>query len=413
MSLITPLSHAQYAAVVVDADNGKVLHEVSATQPWFPASLTKVMTLYLTFQALKAGLLNLDDVLPVSDYAAQQPNSKLGLLAGEKLTVKEAIVAVISRSANDAAVVLAEKIGGTEAKFAGKMTEMAHKLNMNTSTFFNATGLPHSRQITSSKDMALLAKHVRNDFKDFFPLFSTPNINFKGKTLPNINSFLNAYPGAEGMKTGFTCASGYNLMAAAHRHGRHLIGIVMGAATREQRNQLMTQILDKGFASNVHDSIFSSLEDMQTQNPGSPSYQLPAETCRYDDYSGFSKQNAAIPHIPKNVAYADSITLASNQTTGHLNHIENWTVILGAFNEQQEAQEFTQTIKDQLGNLANIGHPITIQHQTDDMNLWHALWTGMSSETEASEMCKHLWETDIECSVLSPEVINSPQAPWR
>lgn len=403
------ISHAEHTAVVIDADNGQVLHDVAATQPWFPASLTKVMTLYLTFSALKSGLLNLEDPLQVSSYAAQQPNSKLGLEAGEILTVKDAILAVISRSANDAAVALAERLGGTEAKFAAKMTAMARSLKMNTSTFFNATGLPHSRQITTSKDMALLASRIRHDFKVYFPLFSTPGINYKGRTLPNINSFLYAYSGAEGMKTGFTCASGYNLMAAANRRGRHLIGVVMGATTREERNQLMTAILDKGFASNKHDVPFDTLEQMQAA-PGAPGYQLPAETCRYDDYSGFAKRSKDIPHIPKYIAGRMSTTLP---TGDNHEHISNWTVVLGAFNERLEAENFNRTISNQLDKMPKPGYPVVLQHQTDDMFLWHALWTGLSNETEASNLCKYLWESDIECSVLSPEVIASSDAPWR
>lgn len=408
------IGHADYTAIVIDADNGKVLHETAATKPWFPASLTKVMTLYLTFDALKKGLLNLQDNLQVSSHAAHQPNSKLGLQAGEVLTVKDAILAVISRSANDAAVVLAEKLAGTEAKFANNMTTMARRLNMHSSTFFNATGLPHSGQISSSRDMAILASHVRHDFKDYFPFFSTPGIQYNGHVLPNINSFLNAYPGAEGMKTGFTCASGYNLMAAAHRNGRHLIGIVMGAYNRVDRNRLMTDILDKGFASTHSDVLFDSLDQMAADPFDSPHFQLPAATCHYDDYSGFAKRGKEIPHVPKAIANRFTAPAAKDPAIlEDLHKIKNWTVVLGAFNQRQEAEELNQTIKGIIGQLSDQSYPIVIQHQTDGLYLWHALWTGLSTAKDASKMCKNLWENDIECSVLPPEVIVSAEEPWR
>ena len=162
--LVPASSYGRHAAIMIDADNGSVLHEVNATHSWYPASLTKVMTLYMAFDALKAGQIHLYDTLRASYHASRQPNSKLGLRQGETLTVEDAILAVITRSANDAAVVLAEHLGGTEESFAVKMTTKAHTLGMYDTHFMNATGLPHQWQVTTSRDLAILAWKIHAKF---------------------------------------------------------------------------------------------------------------------------------------------------------------------------------------------------------------------------------------------------------
>lgn len=414
---------AQYAAIVIDADSGKVLQQVSATHRWFPASLTKVMTLYLTFAALKAGQLSLYDMAPVSSYAESQPNSKLGLQAGESIMLKDAIVAVISRSANDAAVVLAERVAGTEAQFAMRMTATAQALGMRSSRFFNATGLPHPQQVSSPRDLAILASHVRQDFKQYFPLFSTESFNFKGRNLPNINSFLKSYVGAQGMKTGFTCGSGYNLIAAAQRDGKHLIGVLLGATSRGERNQLMTAMLDQGFADYDLTDAGQNLLSLKAEDYSSAPYQLPAASCRYEDYTTITRHNnettgtkyAGLTPTPPPASnfQKTSFSSATTEIPATQSTLKNWTVVLGAFNERTEAEAFNLDVRSKLDELANLGYPIVLQHETDGVNLWHALWTGLTGMNQASQVCKHLWESDIECSILPAEVIAAKDAPWR
>ena len=238
-------SYAGHAAIMIDASNGSVLHEENATHSWYPASLTKVMTLYMTFDALKAGEIQLNDILTASAHAARQPQSKLGLRQGEKLTVQDAILAVITRSANDAAVVLSEHLGGTEENFAIKMTAKGHSLGMYDSHFMNATGLPHPWQVTTSRDMALLAWKTQQNFPNYYPFFSAHTFNFKGRELHGINKFTANYPGAEGMKTGFTCGSGYNLISVANQNGKRLIGVILGGMTSPERYQLMIKMMNK------------------------------------------------------------------------------------------------------------------------------------------------------------------------
>lgn len=419
-------ANAQYAAIVIDADTGNVLHQVSATHRWFPASLTKVMTLYMTFAALKSGQLSMYDMAPVSAYAASQPTSKLGLHAGETISIQDAILAIISRSANDAAVVLAERIGGSEAQFARQMTAMARSLNMTSSSFYNATGLPNPRQVSSPRDLAILASRIRQDFKAYFPLFSTTSFYFKGRNLPNINNFLKTYAGAEGMKTGFTCGSGFNLIAAAQRDGKHLIGVLMGAMTRGERNDVMTSIMDQGFYSANQGDYLTNISSLNQIDYSSPPFQLSPTTCHYEDYSITAKRSSDGQKVSNYAAARPITTLPVYKSTTPVTQrptvaeseesvttIKNWTVVLGAFSDRNEAEEFNQDVRAKLQELSRIGYPVVMQHETDGVNLWHALWTGLNGMTQASQVCKYLWESDIECSILPAEVLASRDAPWR
>ncbi|MGZ5304857.1 MAG: D-alanyl-D-alanine carboxypeptidase family protein, partial [Bacteroidia bacterium] len=241
--LISGVSYGRHAAILIDADNGSVLHEVEATHAWYPASLTKVMTLYMIFEALKAGHIHLYDTVITSRHASLQPNSKLGLRFGEGLTVQDAILATITRSANDAAVALAEYLEGTEENFAIKMTAKAHALGMYDTHFMNATGLPHEWQVTTARDMVILAWKIQRHFPSYYPFFSRHGFNYKGRELRGINKFTASYPGAEGMKTGFTCGSGYNLISSANQNGKRLIGVILGGMTSPERYQLMINMM--------------------------------------------------------------------------------------------------------------------------------------------------------------------------
>lgn len=272
--LVSETCFARHAAIVIDADTGNVLHEIEANQPWYPASLTKVMTLYMTFEALKSGQIQLGSLLKASDHASRQPKSKLGLRRGETLTTRDAILAVITRSANDAAVVLAEAVGGTEDNFAAMMTVRARSLGMNNTRFMNATGLPNNWQLTTARDLALLAWKIHRDFPSYYQYFSAHEFYYKGQTMRGINAFTAKYPGAEGMKTGFTCGSGYNLMASAHQNDQRLIGVVMGGMTSKERYQLMTQLMDNAFAHSYSANPAVNIVATRPYSTSVPPYQL-------------------------------------------------------------------------------------------------------------------------------------------
>jgi D-alanyl-D-alanine carboxypeptidase len=243
----TPPASAAVSSIVIDATTGQVLHEVDADRVTYPASLTKMMTLYLTFEALEQKRIALDKPLPVSAHAATQAPSKLGLNPGETITVEDAVLGVVTKSANDAAVVLAESLGGTEAAFARAMTEKARALGMTGTEFHNASGLPAKHQVTTARDMVVLARALVRDFPQYYHFFGTPEFTYDGQTFENHNRLLKTYPGADGIKTGYIHASGFNLVASAKRDGRRLIGVVLGGLSPRQRNVTMSSLLDAGF----------------------------------------------------------------------------------------------------------------------------------------------------------------------
>ncbi|MGR8953544.1 MAG: D-alanyl-D-alanine carboxypeptidase family protein, partial [Gammaproteobacteria bacterium] len=226
------------------------------------------------FDALSSGQIGLHDSMTASYHASRQPQSKLGLRAGERLTVEEAILAVITRSANDAAVVLAEHLGGTEEGFATQMTAKARQLGMLNTRFMNATGLPNNFQVTTSRDLAVLAWKIMKHFPNYYPYFASHGFNYKGRELRGINKFTARYPGAEGMKTGFTCGSGFNLMSSATQNGRRLIGVILGGTTSAERYQLMMNMMDAGFSNRYGDGSNRNISMMTGSLGGEPPYQL-------------------------------------------------------------------------------------------------------------------------------------------
>jgi D-alanyl-D-alanine carboxypeptidase len=236
------------AALILDGATGKILYARNETAERHPASLTKMMTLYMLFEALKAGKITMQTPMPVSQHAALQKPTKLFLKRGETITVDTAIRAVVIRSANDVAVVVAEALGGTELHFAQMMTEKARALGMRETYYHNASGLPDPLQITTAMDLSILARHLAYDFPQYFPYFSLPGFNYKGVYYPTHDNLIGRYPGADGIKTGFTVASGFNLTSSVVRDGVHLIGIVMGGRTAVRRDLEMMHLMDSTFA---------------------------------------------------------------------------------------------------------------------------------------------------------------------
>ncbi len=242
------MANSKYAAIVINADTGEILFDKYSTKKRYPASLTKMMTLYLLFEELEAGRLTLQTPMKVSAFAAGQPPSKLGLKAGSTITVETAIQALIIDSSNDVAVVVAEKISGTQRKFAAKMTRKARAMGMRNTRFRNASGLPDRRQITTARDLAILAKRVSQDFPQFYPYFSQKSFTYNGRVHKTHNRVVAKLAGASGLKTGYTRASGYNLATVAERKGNHLIGIVLGGRSTRTRDAHMISIMNETFA---------------------------------------------------------------------------------------------------------------------------------------------------------------------
>lgn len=232
-----------YAAIVVDANSGKVLHEANADAPRHPASITKVMTLYLLFERMEAGKIGLGTEMPVSPRASAQAPSKLGLKPSQTLRVDDAIRALVTKSANDAAVVVAEQLGDTEGNFARMMTQKARALGMNHTLYRNASGLPNDEQITTARDQALLGRAIQDRFPKYYRYFATPSFTYNGRAMKNHNKLLGTMDGVDGIKTGYVNASGYNLLASMKRDNRHLVAVVMGGRSGKSRDARMRELL--------------------------------------------------------------------------------------------------------------------------------------------------------------------------
>jgi D-alanyl-D-alanine carboxypeptidase len=240
-------AHAGYAAIVVDPTTGEVLSNVNADEQNYPASLTKMMTLYLTFQALQSGKLKVDQELPVSTWAASRAPTKLGLRAGQTISVNDCILGMVTKSANDAATVVAEDLGGTESHFADMMNAQAALLGMRSSHFANANGLPDPNNLSTARDLAKLAMALYHDFPQYSHYFATKEFVFRGQLIRGHNNLMDRYPGMDGLKTGFTDASGFNLASTAVRDGQRLFAVVLGGRTARARDNLMARLLDDGF----------------------------------------------------------------------------------------------------------------------------------------------------------------------
>jgi D-alanyl-D-alanine carboxypeptidase len=235
------------AALVVDGKSGQVLYERNATAERHPASLTKMMTLYLLFDALKAHRITLQTQLTISRHAAAQLKVNLSLAPGMTMTAETAIKAIIVHSANDVAVAVAEAIGGTEPHFAEMMTAKARELGMRNTFYHNASGLPDPLQITTASDLAVLAQHLAYDFPEYYPYFATPSFSYHGVSYYTHDNLLGRFAGTDGIKTGYTNASGFNLVSSVVRDGAHVIGVVMGGETARQRDDEMIRLLSSMF----------------------------------------------------------------------------------------------------------------------------------------------------------------------
>ena len=233
------------AAIVIDAKTDKVLYSSNADAPRHPASLTKMMTLYLLFEAIGKGKTSLDASIPVSAHASAQSPSKLGLLPGQTISVRDAILAIVTRSANDVAVAIAEYVGGSEKSFCALMTQRAHQMGMKNTTFVNASGLPDNDQITTARDLATLALALREHYPEYYSYFSTPSFVWQGRRITNHDRLLGHVAGVNGIKTGYTRASGFNLATSVDRDNRMIVGVVIGGETGRERDRRMATLVEQ------------------------------------------------------------------------------------------------------------------------------------------------------------------------
>ena len=388
--LVAAPAWARYADIVLDARSGQVLHETNADVRTYPASLTKLMTLYLAFEALQNGRLTLDQTVPVSSHAAAQAPSKLGLSPGERISIRDLLLGLVTKSANDGAVVLGEALGGTEPKFADIMTAKAHMLGMSDTTFKNASGLPNLRQMTTARDMARLALALQRDFPQDYHYFSTREFAYKGTIIKNHNNLLGKVDGLDGMKTGFIQASGFNLVASAERNGRRYITVVLGGETPKARDQEVASLLEHAFAGDLTPSTtrVAALPNQATK---------PAKPVAVASAVPTASVNT-VKQVPnKKVSMAINTTAAS-PAPNFGETFTNWTIQVGAFSRQVSAQDAATKAFDQLAQLVNDAEVSVIG---GGKALYRARIVGLT-EASAQEACRLLRQKGTDCMAMGP-----------
>ncbi len=372
---------ASTSSILIDADSGKVLSSSAADKLRYPASLTKLMTLYITFDALEKGLIKMDDKLPVSRDAANRSPSKLGLRAGEKISVHDAIMALVIKSANDCATVLAEGLGYTEANFANTMTQVAHELGMKNTTFKNASGLPNKAQKTTARDMAILGAAVYHHFPQYYKLFSAQKFTYKGQTYYTHNHILKSFEGADGMKTGFTNAAGFNIITSAERDGKRVIAVTMGHNTAKLRDKKVSSMMDQGLKK------LALLDTDKNRIEPDSAIKIAAAVPEKEQKTKSVLQN-------KNTQ-----TQAAKMMTAQTDD-KSWTIQIGAFSNYAKARNYAIVVKKET-NLADKNIYIE-PHQAASAIVYRSKLTGFAKK-EANNACNSLKKLNKSCIVIAAD----------
>ncbi len=372
----------KYAALVIEAKTGRILYERYGSSARYPASLTKMMTLYLTFQALESGRLRLDTRIKVSRKAASQPPSKLGLKAGQTLRVYDAIMALVTKSANDAAVVLAESLGGSTKKFGYMMTRQAKALGMKNTVFKNPSGLPNRYQHTTARDMARLGHALIYHYPGYYPYFSRTSFKYNGAVYKNHNNLMRRYRGMDGIKTGYIDASGFNLVASVERGGKRLIGVVFGGRKSKTRDAHMKRILNASF------------KKVKTKRRRYARVNMPSKAVAvFKPLRIVQKVNPSSRKV--------RLKLASVHGLAKLNEFGGWGVQVGAYSDVKAAQNtllyVSSALSTQLSNAEQSLQKITLR---DGSSVYRARFTGLEQNT-ARHMCSFLIERGHGCLVVT------------
>lgn len=385
------------AAIVVDARSGQVLYERRADAPIYPASLTKMMTLYLLFEAVRDGRLDLDGTLTVSRHAASMPASRLGLRAGERMRVEDAIRALIVKSANDVAVVVAEALGKTESGFARLMTNKARALGMSRTTFVNASGLPNDQQSTTVRDLSILARRLMADFPQFYDYFATERFHWKGRVYRSHNRLLGRYPGADGLKTGYIRASGYNLAASAERNGRRVIAVYVGGRTARSRDDKVAQLLDLGFEQLRPAALVAHVPPQP--RPAATTLALPAADS--DEGDAALELPGRRPVAVAAAEPAEAVSAASDRTSD-TSLAGEWGVQIGAYLKPEHAYRAAYGAVRQFPDLL-LGHEIEISPRQGRRKTYYRVRLAGFGEERAQQVCRQLKRQQQECLVVRYE----------
>lgn len=397
----TVFTRPQPASFIVDADSGRVLHTENADALRYPASLTKMMTLYLTFDALKKGKLKLDQELPVSMHAAGQPQTNIALDAGDRLAVKDAILSLVVRSANDSAVVLGEALGGSEEGFARKMTEKARALGMKNTTFYNASGLPDPRQKTTARDMAMLGMALRRDFPQYYPFFKTESFSYNGKTYGTHNRVMTRYDGVDGIKTGYIRASGFNLVTSAKKDGHTLVGVVLGGNTWRARDDKMIALLDQNFTRLAMKETPRSAQTIQVAKAEPddmspiPQFVDEASAEGQGDLNMETTANSAFAAISADPKSPLTLTAPASEKAKTPARQNSWGIQVGAYSRKSDAvNAATRAMKTASRSLAS--SKIAIADRSKGNAFYRARLVNISQD-EAENACKTLSSKKMKC----------------
>jgi D-alanyl-D-alanine carboxypeptidase len=444
-------ANPRFAAVVVDAKSGKVVFSRNPDATRYPASLTKIMTLYLVFEDLKAGKITLDTKLPVSAHAAGEPPSKIGLKPGQSIRVEDAIKVLITKSANDVAAVVGEALSGSVPAFAERMTRKARELGMTRTTFHNASGLPHAKQVTTARDMATLGLRIQRDFPEMFSVFSLRSYSYGGHAYRNHNGLLGKVSGMDGIKTGYIRASGFNLTASVERDHKRIVAVVMGGRTAATRNEYMARLIEDMFRTAkltktgeiaayageppglpaAKLKLASVPPPLPRNKPGfgEPENQAPVQAAAFAgegsdeageaaaemisaDAAAKASLAATIASFGEEIRPADAagtnksdvrVSAAAPVATGQETVLvkSGWTIQVGAFPSQEGAHtRLEQARKSDIAVLSN-KPGFTMAAQSGDNMIYRARFSGFT-ENHAREACKALKEKGLDCLALAP-----------
>lgn len=404
-----------YASIVVDANTGEVLHAVNADTRTYPASTTKIMTLYLLFEAMERGKLRMETPLRVSEHAAAMAPSKLGVEAGKTVIVRDAMLALVTKSANDMAVVVAEALAGSEDAFAQMMTKRARALGMKSTTFANASGLPDPDQVTTARDLATLGMAVLRDFPRQYQVFSTRDFVFEGAVHNNHNKLLGRVEGVDGIKTGFIRASGFNLVASAERNGKRLVAVVLGGNAPGWRDTHMAQLLDKSFQKGPSTQTLMAAAPARTAEPQPPRGKAPIASAikrrpgppAPEPVIATSEPEPAAPVYAEdqNQAEPTIADLVSDDAAEAIAASGDWGIQVGAFKVVENARKAADDARRQLNGTLGGAKPVVEEMRGRNGLLFQARVVGMT-ETEARVTCRDLKKRKIDCLAVPPTTIN-------
>lgn len=430
----------KYAGIVLDARTGKVLYGEDPDGLRYPASLTKMMTLYLTFEALNSGRISLDSRVPVSANAAKEPPSKLGVRAGGSTTVEQAILALVTRSANDMATALGEYIGGSEERFGRMMTAKARALGMTRTTYRNAHGLPNTAQMTTARDQARLGIALRQHFPQYYGYFNTRTFTFGKQVIGNHNRLVGTVKGVDGIKTGYTRAAGSNLATSAQLDGRSIVAVVLGGRSSAARDATMRKLVaeylpkaSRGGNSNLIASTPSApieepmaLVASTNADSGLP-HAGPVPQARYNDESPVTAFAASTPSSavkamematrPKvaapvppvsmkpdrslvtNSTKVDNIVTASTTPAASPAYTEKngWVIQIGASPDENSARSLLQAAQDKGGPVLRTAKPFTVAFSKDGSQMYRARFGGFNGQDAAVNACNALKKKGISC----------------